>query len=103
MMSYQNEIRAVESEWSPEIGFFWCIRQGQFTAPNFERALAKLSAISIAADAEVPRRLISLLWYIPLFMRWQIERIQENGGDVAAYMKAITVITNEVERLLGVP
>jgi hypothetical protein len=27
-MSYQKEIEALESEWSPEDGFFWRIRQG---------------------------------------------------------------------------
>jgi hypothetical protein len=102
-MSYEKEIDVVESEWSPEGGFFWNIRQGKFTAANFERAHAKLSTISIADDKEIPRRLVSLLWYIPVFMEWQVGRIQENGGDISAYRKAITAMTNQVERLLGVP
>ena len=33
----------------------------------------------------------------------QVERVQESRGDVPAYTKAITAMTNEVERLLGVP
>jgi hypothetical protein len=102
-MSYEKDIEVVESEWSPEDGFFWRIRQGHFTTGEFERALLKLSAISLADDYEIPRRLVSLLWYIPLFMQWQTERVKETGGDVSAYMKAITAMTNEVERLLGVP
>jgi hypothetical protein len=102
-MSYENEIDALESEWSPEDGFFWRVRQGHFIPSEFERALKKVSAISIAEGADVPRRVVSLLWYIPLFMQWQVERVQESGGDVAAYAKAITTMTNEIERLLGVP
>jgi hypothetical protein len=102
-MSYENEIDALESEWWPEDGFFWRVRQGEFIASEFERALKKVSAFSIAEDADVPRRLISLLWYIPLFMQWQTERLQENKCDVTAYAKAITTMTNEIERLLGVP
>jgi hypothetical protein len=27
-MSYEQEIEALESEWSPEDGFFWQIRRG---------------------------------------------------------------------------
>jgi hypothetical protein len=30
-MNYEREIENVEAEWSPENGFFWRIRQGQFT------------------------------------------------------------------------
>ena len=102
-MSYQKEIEALESEWSPDAGFFWRVRQGEFSSDAFQRALKKLSAMSIAENSDVPRRVVSLLWYIPLFLQWQVERVQENNGDVAAYLGAITTMTNEIERLLGVP
>ena len=102
-MNYEKEIEALESEWSPEDGFFWRVRQGHFAPSDFERALKKISAINIGEDADVPRRVVSLLWYIPLFMQWQVERVQENKGDAKAYTTAITKLTNEIERLLGVP
>lgn len=102
-MSYENDIDALESEWSPEDGFFWRIREGHFAVNDFERALKKISAITIAEEADVPRRIISLLWYIPLFMHWQVERVHENKGDVKAYGQAIVRMTTEIERLLGVP
>lgn len=102
-MGYENSIAELEAEWSPDDGFFWRIRQGQFRTIDFERALKKVSAISIEEDADVPRRLVSLLWYIPLFMQWQVERVQESKGDVKAYTTAITKMTNEIERLFGVP
>lgn len=102
-MSYQKAIEFLEQEWSPEVGFFWRIRQGHFEADKLERVLEKLSAFSVSEEAAIPRRLVSLLWYIPMFMEWQTERVQESEGNVVAYKKAITLITNEVERLLGVP
>jgi hypothetical protein len=102
-MNYEKEIEALESEWAPENGFFWGVRQGRFAEDEFRRALTKIAAISIAEDADVPRRVVSLLWYIPLFMQWQVERVEKSQGDVAAYMKAVTAMTNEIERLLGVP
>jgi hypothetical protein len=102
-MSYEREIEALESAWSPDDGFFWRIRQGRFDPAEFQHTLKMVSTISIADDAKLPRRVVSLLWYIPLFMQWQTERVQENGGDMVAYMKATTAMTNEVQRLLGVP
>lgn len=84
-------------------GLFWKLRSGQFDPAAFQRALGKLTAISIPERAFLPRRVVSLLWFIPSFMQWQIHRVGEMGGDVAAYGKAITLMTNQVERLLGVP
>ena len=102
-MTYEPEIEMLESEWSPDEGFFWRIRQGRFHPADFQRALQKIKSISIAGDVELPRRIVSLLWYVPLFMEWQTKRVTENGGDAATYTNAITAMTNEIERLLGVP
>jgi len=66
-MGYEKEIEAVEREWSFEDGFFWHLRQGHFSAGEFERTLAALGAISISDNAELPLRLVSLLWYGPVF------------------------------------
>jgi hypothetical protein len=102
-MSYDDAIVELESEWSPDSGFFWLIRQGNFAASEFERALKKVSSISISENAELPRRLVSLLWYVPIFMHWQTDRVREAKGDLVAYGKATTAMHNENERLLGVP
>jgi|GEM_PF-902856 len=101
--TYAKNIEALESEWAPDNGFFWRIREGDFAQESFRRALKKMSAIHIPESTELPRRLVSLVWYVPLFMQWQVERVRERGGDAAAYEEAITAMTNEVERLLGVP
>jgi hypothetical protein len=102
-MAYEDEIRLLESDWSKDQGFFWRIRQGQFHPAEFARVLQNISSVSFDEDAQLPRRIVSLLWYIPVFMEWQRERVSERGGDSVAYEKAITAMTNEIERLLGVP
>lgn len=102
-MNEAEIIRTLESEWKIEQGFFWQIRQGVFVEKEFQRALMKVSSIRDLEDTRLNRRLVSLLWYIPLFMQWQVERISENGGDADAYIRALTTMTNEVERLLGTP
>jgi len=102
-MTYEREIELLESEWTPDEGFFWRIRQGRFEPIDFQRALEKISKLAIVENADLPRRMVSLLWYVPPFMQWQLERVRETGGDMVAYSKAVTAMTNEVERLLGVP
>ena len=54
-------------------------------------------------ERQPPRRLVSLLWYMPLFLTWQTERLRELGGDLGAYVHAVSSITNEIERILGTP
>lgn len=98
-----NWIETLEEEWSPDEGFFWRLRNGEFHQERFEATLRKLSEISTEGESDVSRRLVSLLWYIPTFMTWQKERIEKHHQDVDAYAKSITAVTNEIERILGVP
>lgn len=102
-MTLESFVVSIESEWEPEKGFFWSIRQGTFREDEFRRALAKFAAVPAASGGQVPARLVSVLWYAPLFMQWQRERVQEQSADMAAYTKAMNKLTAEVERILGVP
>ena len=34
---------------------------------------------------------------------WQIERVRERGTDITEYTKAMSRVTAEIERILGVP
>ena len=102
-MGLETFIASIESEWEPGEGFFWKIRQGEYRRPEYERAFAKVAAVPGLSTPPVPPRLVSLLWYIPLFMHWQVARINDNGGDLSHYSVAITAMTAEVERILGVP
>jgi len=101
-MSFEREIALLETELE-DTGFFSRLREGIFDPAEFDRALRKLSSISIREDDLLPRRLVSILWYLPLLMTWQIERIRDRGGDVAAFQRATIQATNVVEQLLGVP
>lgn len=102
-MNNSDAIASIDAEWEIDTGFFWMARQGLFDPAGFERTLNKLQALRIEENAEIPRRLVSLLWYAPLFLSWQTDRVRESGGDVQAFTQAATLITNEIERLLGAP
>ena len=102
-MSYGDFIATLEAEWEPEAGFLWKARQGQFDAVGLERTLKKLQSLVIEESADVPRRLVSLLWYMPLFLHWQTDRVRRSGGNMNSYARAVASVSNEIERILGVP
>ena len=102
-MSRSDFIASIEAEWSLDSGFLWKVRQGHFDSAGFERTRKILESMTIDESANLPRRLVSLLWYMPLFLSWQTERVREAGGDTESYAQAVTSITNEIERILGTP
>jgi hypothetical protein len=102
-MDLTNAIAIVNSEWEPETGFFWKLRQGTFEEVDACRALAAISAIPTLSNQEIPARLVSVLWYIPIFMQWQTDRVRDCGGNMRDYAVSVTLFTNQVERILGVP
>ena len=99
----QEAVSSLESEWTPATGFFWKLRQGEFDPHAFVRTLEALRRIEVRNGAQLPRRLVSLLWYGPLVMEWNAHRVQLSGSVTAEYVAAAAAITNEIERLLGVP
>lgn len=63
----------MEGHWG-EDGFLEALRRGVFDSARATEFLAGLGSKSIADDALVPRRLLSLVWYLPLYLSWQKER-----------------------------
>ncbi|TQF43494.1 hypothetical protein UNPF46_02555 [Bradyrhizobium sp. UNPF46] len=95
-------IEQLEVEWNTN-GFFDRVRNGDYDATRAQAVLAALRAISIGDEEMVPKRLLSLLWYLPSFLDWQAERMVEQGGDRAAYQRFVTDVHNTLEQVLGVP
>jgi hypothetical protein len=85
-MSNADSIASIETEWEIDTAFLWKARQGEFDPVAFERTCQKLQELTIDESANIPRRLVSLLWYMPLVLGWQTERVRREGGDVQSYM-----------------
>ncbi len=102
-MDLQLVIGRIENEWTEPNGFFFKLRKGEFDAASLERVIDALGAIQIGDAAYIHRRLVSLLWYMPVFMEWQIERVKEREGDTESLNKSIVHIRNQLEIILGVP
>lgn len=100
---YARWTAAIGAEWELDTGFFWKCREGEFSPADFTRTHELLRSISVAEDASLPRSFVAVLWFIPQFMEWQIERVQRNGGDVVAYRNAGNRMWDEIQRILGMP
>lgn len=84
-------------------GFFGKLRAGIFDANEVERIESLLLSILIDDEIPIPRRFVSLTWWIPTFMEWQLERVEEQGGDAERLKLDIVRLRNVVDSILGVP
>ncbi|OQP52799.1 hypothetical protein A4H97_24165 [Niastella yeongjuensis] len=98
----QELIEQLESTWEVDTGFFYKLRQGIFDRNLNNEFLNLLKTISFEDDEMISSRVVSLLWYIPLFMEWQKERVGKTMG-IEEYNMLKQNIENELERILGVP
>lgn len=93
----------LEKEWDLSSGFFGRLRTGLFDPDGFERLIKILESVDLQHEETINRRLVSLTWYIPIFMTWQRDRIIENGYDARSLELAINRVHAVLERLLGIP
>lgn len=96
-----THITDLESLWD---GPLFRLRSGELLPADVDEVLGVLQSIRIDdAESVIDRQLVSLLWYLPLFADWQSARVAKRGGDLSLLSRFVDGVTNEVERLLGVP
>jgi len=92
----------LEIAWD-EGGLFALIRAGRFDANEGIKFLRALETIDIDDNAFLPKRFVSLLWYLPNFLEWQRERIGAANENLVSYEHFITETRNWLEKILGTP
>lgn len=91
----------LEKAW--EDGFFFDLRYGRFNEKAYQQ-LKYTFDTSAKEDIDVSdKRLISLLWFIPLFISWQTERLEENGVSKSIISDISNYFYNQCEQILGLP
>ena len=104
-MSKEQEawIKVLEAAWAEPEGFLYKVRQGNYDPKEGQKFLASLSKIRLSEDEPVERRIVSLLWYIPLFLEWQKQRVAKTRDHLPDYEQLCAQATNIIEGTLGVP
>jgi hypothetical protein len=72
-------INRLDDEWDQDDGFLGRLRAGLFDREGYERFLGLVRSIETKGDV-FDRRLVELLWFVPLFMEWQTERLERTSG-----------------------
>jgi hypothetical protein len=102
-MNVEDIIQRLDLEWDQPDGFLGRLRAGDFDSPGLERLLNILESIKFEDEQTINRRIVALIWFIPLFMTWQRERVEEHGGDSIELDAAFHRILNAIYAILGVP
>ena len=102
-MNIEDLIQNLEMHWDSG-GFLDAVRRGKFVPGDAAAFLGLVGGISIAEEQSVPKRLLSLLWYLPSFLEWQKERVTEVSPEQAeTYERFVTQVHNTLEQVLGIP
>lgn len=102
-MSIEDLIQNLETYWDTD-GFLDAVRRGNFVSSDADAFLGLVRGITIGEDDSVPKRLLSLLWYIPSFLEWQKERVAEaSPAQAPDYERFVTEVHNALEEVLGIP
>lgn len=102
-MSIDDLIQNLETHWDSD-GFLDAVRRGHFVPSDANAFLGLVRGIAIGEDESVPKRLLSLLWYLPSFLEWQKERVAETSpAQAPAYERFVTEVHNVLEEVLGIP
>jgi hypothetical protein len=102
-MEQYSIIAGLENEWDIQYGFLGQLRQGIYSEESFERLIKLIKELDTPNENVVNRRLVSLLWYIPIVMNWQKERFIKNNIPFDKLEKSINQIINLLENYLGIP
>jgi hypothetical protein len=102
MTNFDRVIAQLESEWALD-GFFGRVRDGDFDQTRAQSVLAILRQLRVEDNDLVPQRLVALLWYLPSYLGWQTERVEQLGGSRSDYERFITEVMNALEDALGTP
>jgi hypothetical protein len=101
-ISPQQAIPLLEELWDFD-GFFGRLRQGVYDPDAVGRIEDLLNAVLMDDETPIPRRFVSLTWWMPMFIEWQFERVAEEGGDLAQLKRDAVRLRNALDRVLGVP
>lgn len=103
MTDQQRLIGRLEAEYDRQTGFLGQLRQGVVGAADSARFLNLVREIRVG-DGPVDVRLVRFLWFTPVFLRWQMERLELSATtSSAADLATVERVLNLFEDRVGAP
>jgi len=94
-------INRLQDEWEPETGSLGKLREGFLDPMGLKRLSDLIQSLEVYDRDSIDRRLISLIWFIPMFMEMQVERVKERAYDVHILQFYQHQILNSLFKILG--
>ncbi|MFZ6735853.1 hypothetical protein ACO0LG_28295 [Undibacterium sp. Ji42W] len=101
-MNIEQMTEFLEKAWD-DGGVLALIRVGRFDVSEGEAFIHVLKNMHVDDHALLPKRFVSLTWYLPSFLEWQKRRVEEVTGGLASYEIFIVEVCSILEGVLGVP
>ena len=98
--NYSEVIPALEGLWS---GSLSRARDGIFTTEDDRIIRETLGAVDIGEPDLMPRAFVTLLWFMPQFMEWQISRVAERTNLDQEYRNLCLWVSERIGEILGNP
>ncbi|MEU9744028.1 hypothetical protein AB0E12_33065 [Micromonospora chersina] len=104
-MNYDDPaiLAALDEAWDPDLGFLGRLREQVFDPTLAAAYMDLLASIEIDESENISSEFVKLLWFAPLFVEWQIERVVNAGGDEAQVRHYSDAIRERVMEILGTP
>lgn len=98
-------IKHLDNAWEMEDGFFYEIRSRKFDLEKGNSLYNCLQKFELEESKTIDRKLVKLLWYIPMYLDYQKDTLKPVLSDekYLNYIELTNCIQGEIERLLGYP
>lgn len=101
--SSPEALKALDSVWDEESGFLGLLGSGKFSSNLAEEYLKLLESIEVDEGEPLHRDFVRLVWFVPIFMEWQVDRSVEHGASRVELVNFVDLIRERVMEILGVP
>ena len=101
--SSPDVLETLDSAWDDTSGFLGLLRSGEFSPELAEEYLGLLSSIEVSEGEALHPDFVRLIWFVPLFMEWQVDRSVERGVDKGELANFLDLIRERIMEMLGVP
>lgn len=99
----ENLLRELNEAWDDELGFLGKLRAGKFDREGAEAYIALLARIPPIEGDVVNSELVKLIWFAPMFIEWQIERVADGEREIAELNRIADRVQESVAGILGIP
>ncbi|WP_327105845.1 hypothetical protein [Nonomuraea glycinis] len=96
-------LEALDLTWDDETGFLGRLRGGEFVQELADAYIELLGEVDPVEDEVINSSFVKLLWFMPIFIEWQIERVVEAGTPREDVERVLDLATTRIMDILGVP